>query len=69
VIAAVLEQVGQPADRVAAGEAPEAKAALRANTDRAQALGIFGAPSLTVGEELFWGNDRIEAALAWANRD
>jgi 2-hydroxychromene-2-carboxylate isomerase len=49
-----------------AAESPEAKAKLRTHTERAQALGIFGAPSVTVGEELFWGNDRLEAAVAWA---
>ncbi|MDA0276487.1 MAG: DsbA family protein, partial [Proteobacteria bacterium] len=49
-------------------EAPEAKAKLRLQTERAQALGIFGAPSFVVGDELFWGNDRLEAALEWARR-
>jgi len=29
------------------------------------ALGIFGAPTLVVGPELFWGNDRLEAAMSW----
>ena len=34
------------------------------------ALGIFGAPSFTVGEDLFWGNDRLEAALdCWKKRN
>lgn len=51
----------------AAGEA-EMKARLRENTERAAALGIFGAPSFTVGDELFWGNDRLEAALEWSDR-
>jgi 2-hydroxychromene-2-carboxylate isomerase len=27
------------------------------------ALGIFGAPTFVVGEELFWGNERLEAAF------
>jgi 2-hydroxychromene-2-carboxylate isomerase len=31
------------------------------------ARGLFGAPSFIVGDELFWGNDRLETALAWAN--
>jgi hypothetical protein len=34
--------------------------------EEAIALGIFGAPSLTVGSELFWGNDRLETALDWS---
>ena len=42
------------------------KALLRANVEEAQAKGIFGAPSFTVGEELFWGDDRLEEALDWA---
>jgi 2-hydroxychromene-2-carboxylate isomerase len=43
------------------------KAALRAQTDEAMRLGIFGAPSfITAGGELFWGNDRLESALEWA---
>ena len=41
------------------------KQALRAQTDQAQALGIFGAPTLiTESGELFWGDDRLEQALA-----
>ena len=29
-------------------------------------LGLFGAPSFLVGRELFWGHDRLEDAIAWA---
>jgi 2-hydroxychromene-2-carboxylate isomerase len=29
---------------------------------------IFGAASFTVGDKLFWGNDRLEEAIAWAKR-
>ena len=43
------------------------KLKLRAETEQAAALGIFGAPSfVTADGELFWGNDRLDAALAWA---
>jgi 2-hydroxychromene-2-carboxylate isomerase len=43
------------------------KARLRAQTEEAQRLGIFGAPSfMTADGELLWGNDRLERALAWA---
>ena len=34
--------------------------------EAATRLGIFGAPTFVVGEELFWGNDRLEDALEWA---
>jgi len=41
------------------------KARLRERSEQALKLGIFGAPSFVVGGELFWGNDRLENALAW----
>ena len=45
------------------------KARLRAQTEEAQRLGLFGAPSFTTADgELFWGNDRLEPALRWAKR-
>jgi 2-hydroxychromene-2-carboxylate isomerase len=45
---------------------PENKEALKAQTHRAIQRGIFGAPSLVVGNELFWGDDRLDDAIAWA---
>jgi 2-hydroxychromene-2-carboxylate isomerase len=61
----------------AAGQEPEmllkrigeqrVKDALRAQSERAAQLGIFGAPTfVTEDGELFWGDDRLERALAWA---
>ncbi|KAB2850998.1 MAG: 2-hydroxychromene-2-carboxylate isomerase [Hyphomicrobiaceae bacterium] len=48
-------------------ETPENKEKLRRQTLTAQNLGIFGAPSFIVGnQELFWGDDRLEQAIAWA---
>jgi 2-hydroxychromene-2-carboxylate isomerase len=44
----------------------EIKDRLRARTDEAIARGIFGAPTFAVGSEIFWGNDRMEDALAWS---
>jgi 2-hydroxychromene-2-carboxylate isomerase len=40
-------------------DAPETKEQLRATTDEAVRRGAFGAPSMFVGDALFWGNDRI----------
>ena len=34
-------------------------------TDEARSRGIFGAPSFVVGDELFWGDDRLGDAIAW----
>jgi len=53
----------------AEADGPAHRPALRAATERAVALHIFGAPSFAVGDELFWGNDRLERALAWARGD
>jgi len=38
---------------------PAIKAVLRANTDAAAAAGACGAPTVAVGERLFWGQDRL----------
>jgi 2-hydroxychromene-2-carboxylate isomerase len=66
VIAACLEQAGIPAGPcLEAATSPEAKEQLRRQTTRAGELSIFGAPSFVAAGELFWGNDRLEAALDW----
>jgi 2-hydroxychromene-2-carboxylate isomerase len=52
-----------------AAQSDDNKLRLRVQTEEAQQLGIFGAPSFTTEDgELFWGNDRLEQALAWAAR-
>ncbi len=68
VIAALLTEQGLDAEAVLAQAAePSNKQALREQTEAAQRHGIFGAPSWrTADGELFWGNDRLEEALAWA---
>ena len=66
VRAALDGLVPDPGHAIASALAPANKLRLRANTEEAQARGIFGAPSFFVGEELFWGNDRLDAALALA---
>lgn len=55
-----------PAHWLDLAQQDETKAALRATTDEAARLGLFGAPSFRVGEELFWGDDRLEDAILWA---
>ncbi|MGV3635654.1 MAG: 2-hydroxychromene-2-carboxylate isomerase [Pseudorhodoplanes sp.] len=68
VIEDLLREVGAPArDMLALAQSDQVKLKLRTETEQAGALGIFGAPSFfTPDGELFWGNDRLEAALAWA---
>ena len=67
VVHDILATIGQDADAIltSATELP-AKDRLRALTDEALARGLFGAPSFMVGDELFWGHDRLDAALSWA---
>ena len=70
---AVLEDILRglqldPAALFARTAEPDVKEQLKDQTDLAQESGIFGAPSFMVGEELFWGNDRLEQALELARR-
>jgi len=44
------------------------KGALREATDRAGELGVEGVPSVVVGGEVFWGDDRLEEAVEAARR-
>ncbi len=69
VIRAALGGLGQdPEPLVARASSPEAKQALRDRTAEAARLGVFGAPNFVVGGELFFGQDRLEDAVAWALR-
>jgi 2-hydroxychromene-2-carboxylate isomerase len=69
VVERCLTSVGQDATAIlAASQTPAAKDKLKAQTAEAMERGIFGAPSFVVAEEMFWGNDRLEDALAWALR-
>lgn len=52
---------------VAAAGSDAVKARLRAETEAAMERGVFGAPAfVTADGELFWGDDRLEQALAWS---
>jgi 2-hydroxychromene-2-carboxylate isomerase len=47
-----------------AAERQPIKDALRASTHYAVAMGVTGIPTVAVGEELYWGDDRLEDAAA-----
>lgn len=67
VLADALVACGaDPARWLARAQQNITKTQLREATDRAWTLGLFGAPSFVVGDELFWGDDRLEDAIAWA---
>ncbi|AUA55315.1 2-hydroxychromene-2-carboxylate isomerase [Achromobacter spanius] len=69
VVHALLNGLSLDADAlIARAKSEAAKEALRRQVDRARDLGLFGAPTFFVGDEMFWGNDRLEDALDWARR-
>lgn len=66
-MAALLAGMDLPAHRVIDEALADAnKLRLRRQTETAMEKGIFGAPTFFVGDEMFWGNDRLDDALAFA---
>ena len=61
VLAGVLAAAGfDPAEILALAADPEVKQALIRNTEEAVSRGVFGAPTFFVGDEMFWGQDRMD---------
>jgi 2-hydroxychromene-2-carboxylate isomerase len=54
----------EPRTAAEATRDPAVKAALRDATDAAHGRGVFGVPTVAIGEELFWGDDRLQDAAA-----
>ena len=64
-----LLEIGQVPELVLARAAStEITTRYSAATDGAHTLGIFGSPTFVVGPELFWGDDRLDDAIAWYRR-
>lgn len=60
VMRAALGASGLPAEAIMVGvQQPEIKQRLIENTEDAVARGVFGAPSFFVGDELFFGKDKL----------
>lgn len=59
-LAALLAEQGLSAQRLADSKGAQAQQAYDANTERAIALGVFGAPTYVIAGELFWGQDRLD---------
>jgi 2-hydroxychromene-2-carboxylate isomerase len=65
VVVAIAREAGARSVAEALDD-PSIKDALRANTERGVGRGAFGVPSFFVGDELFWGHDRMHLAGAAA---
>jgi 2-hydroxychromene-2-carboxylate isomerase len=64
VVSEALDELGLPAREIIAEAQSDAnKLRLREQTAAAADRGIFGAPTFFVGDEMFWGNDRLDDAL------
>lgn len=60
-VVTALADAGIDTTQIAAGiDAPDTVAQLDANTDEAVERGVFGSPSIFVGDTMFFGNDRID---------
>lgn len=67
-VAEVLNELHLPAPMILDQAQSDAnKLKLRQQTEAAQAKGIFGAPTFFVGDEMFWGDDRLDDALVSAS--
>ncbi len=55
-----------PQSVLARAEADEVTKRIDSEVAEARRLGLFGSPHFIVGDEVFWGDDRLEEALAWA---
>lgn len=61
VVGQVISEAGLDAAALMAQvQSPEVKAQLKADTDAAVAKGVFGAPTFFVGDQMFWGQDRLD---------
>ncbi len=64
VISQILEEMGhKPEEVLARATTPENKKALMIETQKAFDKNIFGVPTFFAGDEIFWGDDRLELAL------
>ena len=68
VLAALDGLVPDPAAVLAAAGQDAVKQGLREQTEEARRRGLFGAPTFMVEGEMFWGDDRLEDAVAAATR-
>jgi 2-hydroxychromene-2-carboxylate isomerase len=68
VLAPILTKLGlDAAATLAQADSAQVREAYHRQTEKAKAMGVFGAPTFVVGTEIFWGDDRLEEALEWGS--
>jgi 2-hydroxychromene-2-carboxylate isomerase len=69
VLSELLAAAGlDPAAMLARAKSPELEERLTRDTEAAVARGVFGVPTIFVGDEMFWGNDRFELVRFYAQK-
>jgi 2-hydroxychromene-2-carboxylate isomerase len=69
VVRELIRSIGQDDERILHDALEtDLRGGFRRNTEEAVQIGIFGAPNCVVGGELFWGEETLEDAIAWATR-
>jgi 2-hydroxychromene-2-carboxylate isomerase len=69
VLAAIASRAGFDGARlIRIADAKPAREELSALTESAVAHGVFGAPTVFVGDEMFWGKDRLDFVERWLRR-
>ena len=70
VVGDLLADAGlDAAEALARAESPELEARIERDTQDAIARGVFGVPTLFVGDRMFWGNDRFELARFYLQKE
>ena len=65
-LSSTLREIGLDPDKIInLAQADEIEQKYLKNTEMAKNKGIFGSPSFTVENEVFWGDDRCEDAIKW----
>ena len=65
-LAPVIESLGRNVhDVVSRADGQEVRDKYAAETELARSLGVFGSPTFVHGNEIFWGDDRLEDAVDW----
>lgn len=67
VLQSCLTSAGLDPSQLEQAQTAQVKSALRQQVERATELDLFGAPSFTLGSELFWGDDQLDDALRFAS--